>query len=177
MKSGKGAKGMKGKAAEAFEELHVYQRARELTNAVYAASRAGAFARDLGLVDQARRASVSIMSNIAEGFERGSTAEFIQFLFIAKASCGELRAQLQIAADQQYVAPEEHARLNDLCRRTGGMISNLIAHLQSSSYRGEKYGRAQRLSATAHRERQDALRAAQLANVRVTRQPKTGDAT
>ena len=71
-------KGVKGGAAEAFEDLHVYQRARELTNAIYRLTPEGAFARDFGLVDQVRRASVSIMSNIAEGFERGSTTELIQ---------------------------------------------------------------------------------------------------
>ena len=63
-----------------FEELNVYQRARELTNHVYELTRDGAFARDFGLVDQIRRASVSIMSNIAEGFERGTNDEFVQFL-------------------------------------------------------------------------------------------------
>ncbi len=73
----------KGKAAQSFEDLHVYQRARELTNGVYAASRNRMFRRDRGLVDQIRRAAVSIMSNIAEGFERGATTEFIQFLFVA----------------------------------------------------------------------------------------------
>jgi len=77
---------MKGNAAESFEELHIYQRARELTNSVYALSRDASFARDLSLVDQIRRAAVSVMSNIAEGFERGTTAEFVQFLYIAKGS-------------------------------------------------------------------------------------------
>jgi four helix bundle protein len=71
---------MKGKAAETFEELHIYQRARELTNRVYAITRSSAFASDRSLVDQVRRAAVSIVSNIAEGFERGSSAEFVQFL-------------------------------------------------------------------------------------------------
>lgn len=91
---------MKGNAAESFEELHIYQRARELTNSIYALTRSEIFARDRGLVDQIRRAAVSIMSNIAEGFERGATTEFIQFLYIAKGSCGEVRAQLRIAKDQ-----------------------------------------------------------------------------
>ncbi len=85
---------MKDSVAKTIEELHIYQRARELTNAVYALTREAAFARDRGLVDQVRRAAASIMSNVAEGFERGSTTEFIQFLYIAKGSCGEVRAQL-----------------------------------------------------------------------------------
>lgn len=155
---------MKGNVAQTFEELHIYQRARELTNAVYALCRGGEFGRDLGLVDQIRRASVSVMSNIAEGFERGSKMEFIQYLFIAKGSCGEVRAQLQIAADQQYISSAEHVRLTELCRRTSGMISNLIAHLQSSEYQGETFARPQRLSGASAEKRQAALRAAQLTN-------------
>lgn len=73
---------------ERFEDLDVWQRSRDLTRQVYAASGDGEFARDFGLKDQMRRASVSIMSNIAEGFERGSNKEFIQFLYIAKGSAG-----------------------------------------------------------------------------------------
>jgi four helix bundle protein len=168
----KSEKSMKGKAAESFEELHIYQRARELTNAIYELTRAPAFARDFGLVDQVRRAAVSIMSNIAEGFERGGTAEFIQFLFIAKGSCGEVRAQLQIAVDQQYISADEHARLNDLCRRSSGMVSNFIAHLQSSTYRGEKFTHPKRLAAEARQKEQDALHAAQLVNIRAAEQRK-----
>jgi four helix bundle protein len=135
---------MAGNAARNFEELHIYQRARELTNAVYSLTRGPAFQRDWGLVDQIRRAVVSIMSNIAEGIERGTSAEFVQFLYIAKGSCGEVRAQLQIAADQQYITSDERARLNDLSRRTSAMISNFTAHLQSSGYKGDKIARPAR---------------------------------
>lgn len=157
---------MKGKAAEAFEELHIYQRARELTNAVYAKTREGLFARDYGLADQIRRAAVSIMSNIAEGFERGSTTEFIQFLYIAKGSCGEVRAQLQIARDQQYISAENYNLFHDLCRRLSGMISNFIAHLQSSNYHGEKTARPQRKAIAEREKRMESIRTAQLANIR-----------
>ncbi len=157
---------MKGKAAECFEELHIYQRARELTNAVYSLTRSEAFSRDGGLVDQIRRAAVSIMSNIAEGFERGATAEFIQFLYVAKGSCGEVRAQLQIATDQQYVGAADHERLCGLCRRLSGMVSNFVAHLQGADYRGEKFSRPQRQALKAHEQRREAVRAAQLANMR-----------
>src|SRR6478752_7752634 len=89
-------KSEKERAAESFEELHVYQRARELTNAIYQLTRTTDFAADRSLIDQIRRAATSVMSNIAEGFGRGSKIEFIQFLYIAKGSCGEVRAQLQI---------------------------------------------------------------------------------
>src|SRR6266498_2418755 len=90
--------------AASFEELRVWQKARELANVIYVATRQGGFVRDHGLVDQIRRAAVSVLSNIAEGFERGSYTEFIQFLYIAKGSCGEVRAQLYIARDQEYLA-------------------------------------------------------------------------
>lgn len=166
---------MKGKAAESFEELHIYQRARELTNAVYELTRGSAFVQDRGLVDQIRRAAVSVMSNIAEGFERGATAEFIQFLFIAKGSCGEVRAQLQIAADQPHISAGDYTRLNDLCRRISGMISNFIAHLQRSDYRGEKFTRPQRVAAGTRRHEHDALRAAQLVNIRAAEQRNPAD--
>ena len=157
---------MRGKAAERFEELHIYQRARELTNAVYELTWAPGFAPDRGLVDQIRRAGVSVLSNIAEGFERGSTTEFIQFLYVAKGSCGEVRAQLQIANDQGYIGAADHTRLHDLACLISGMISNFIAHLQGSNYAGEKFVRPQRRIAQGVQERVDALRAAQLASTR-----------
>ncbi len=165
-KSMKGEKGEKGKAAESFEELHIYQRARELTNLVYGLTRQGEFSRDAGLCDQVRRASVSIMSNIAEGFERGSSAEFIQFLYIAKGSCGEVRAQLQIAKDQDYISGQDYNKLHDLARRISGMISNFISHLQGSAYRGEKFSRSARRQAEQAEDRIKALREAQLINIR-----------
>jgi len=157
---------MKGKAAQAFEELHIYQRARELTNEIYRLSRAAAFSGDRGLADQIRRAALSVLSNIAEGFERGTTAEFIQFLYIAKGSCGEVRAQLQIAHDQQYLGREEYHRLENLSRQTSGMISNFIAHLQSSDYPGAKSARPQRLTREEQTRRLEQLRQTQLVNVR-----------
>lgn len=128
--------------AQEFEELHVYQRARELTNRIYELTRDGAFARDFGLVDQIRRASVSIMSNIAEGFERGTNAEFVQFLYIAKGSCGEIRAQVSIAHDQKYISQEDYQDLTDRCRRISGMLSNLIGYLRQPRFAGRRTQRA-----------------------------------
>ena len=124
--------------AQEFEEPNVYQRARELTNRVYEVTRNGAFARDFGLVDQIRRASVSIMSNIAEGFERGTNAEFVQFLYIAKGSCGEVRAQVSIAFDQKYISKGDHEDLTDRCRRISGMLSNLIGYLRQPQFAGRR---------------------------------------
>jgi four helix bundle protein len=154
-KSLKGGKSEKSKAAQYFEDLHIYQRVRELVNAIYTVTRDSDFRLDLGLVDQIRRAAVSIMSNIAEGFERGSKTEFIQFLYIAKGSCGEVRAQLQIAQDQNYIQFNEYRRLYDLCKQISGMISNFIAHLQKTDYQGEKIGRAKRLNQQNNKQRMD----------------------
>ncbi len=84
---------MSGKV-EHFEDLIAWQKARELTRAIYEVTRQGAFAKDYGLSGQIQRASVSIMSNIAEGFERGNPREFHQFLSVSKSSCAEVRSQL-----------------------------------------------------------------------------------
>ena len=89
--------------AKRFEDLEVWQRAKELTSLIYRFSSSGMFARDFGLRDQMRRASISIMSNIAEGFESQTQGLFIQFLGRAKGSAGEVRAQLYIALEQDYI--------------------------------------------------------------------------
>ncbi len=89
---------------EKFEDILAWQKARELTQLVYRASRKGEFAKDFALRDQIRRAVISITSNIAEGFERGGTKEFVQFLGHAKGSCGEVRSQLYIALDEAYLS-------------------------------------------------------------------------
>src|SRR3972149_12034315 len=93
--------------AQQFEDLGVWQDARMLVKEVYAASKQRAFYRDFSHRDQIRRAATSTMSNIAEGFERGTRKEFIQFLNIAKGSNGEVRSQLYVALDQEYVNDEE----------------------------------------------------------------------
>ncbi len=81
---------------ERFEDLIAWQKARELTTKIYQITNLGEFARDFGLRDQIRRASVSTMSNIAEGFERFNPNEFHHFLSISKASCGEVRSQIYV---------------------------------------------------------------------------------
>lgn len=77
-----------------FEEIDAWQQSRILIKEIYSLTIETKFSQDYGLRDQMRRAAVSIAANIAEGFERESTREFIRFLFIAKASCGELRSHL-----------------------------------------------------------------------------------
>lgn len=155
---------MKNQAAESFEDLHVYQRARELVRDIYAIARDGEFARDRGFVDQVCRASVSIVANNAEGFERGSKTEFIQFLFIAKGSSGEVCALLGIARDLDYIDSTQFERLNDSVRRVSGMISNFIAHLQKTEYQGEKTARPRRHATEAQQERIERLIDAQRRN-------------
>jgi len=130
----------KRQPAREFEDLYVYQQARAVTNQVYALTRNAAFARDHGLRDQIRRASVSILSNIAEGFELGSDAAFAHSLTIAKGSCAEVRAQWAVALDQKYIAESDYASLLDDCRRPSAGLSRLITYLQHSSRR-RKMGR------------------------------------
>ena len=86
-----------------------------------------------------QRAAVSIMSNIAEGFERGGNQEFIQFLYIAKGSCGEIRSQLYVALDQTYIDEKIVANLLVVLKRLSVRIKHLIDHLKQSGMRGPKY--------------------------------------
>ncbi len=105
---------MSASSNNTFESLRVWHDARQLTARIYTVTRVGRLANDFGLSDQLRRSAVSVMSNIAEGHERGSNAEFRRFLGIAKGSCGELRSQLYTAEDVGYL---EHALAAGL--RTG----------------------------------------------------------
>ena len=124
---------------EQFEDIEAWQQARLLVNEIYAITNDGQFARDFGLRDQIRRASVSILSNIAEGFERGGNKEFIQFLYIAKSSCGEVRAQLYVAKDQHYITEEQFQSLSQQSLRISKMLAGFISYLKRSTYRGAKY--------------------------------------
>ena len=124
---------------QTFEEIEAWQKARELTRHVYDISDVGAFARDFGLRDQIRRAAVSVMSNIAEGFERGGTGEFVQFLSAAKGSAGEVRAQLSVALDRNYIDAQTFKELNQLASQVSRMISGLMTYLKQSGIRGTKY--------------------------------------
>ena len=124
---------------ERYEDIQGWQKARELTNFVYALTRQKPFARDSGLKNQIRRAAVSVMSNIAEGFERGGRADFVQFLSIAKSSAGEVQSQLYIALDQEYIAPEQFDKGYKLCDETMRLIGGFIAYLRKSPIKGAKY--------------------------------------
>ena len=122
-----------------FEDIEAWQKARELTKAVYLATASGAFARDFVLRDQVRRAAVSIVSNIAEGFERGGNREFLQFLSLSKGSCGELRAQLYLVKDQGYLEEKVLDALMLRALQVSRMITGLIRYLRQSEMRGSKF--------------------------------------
>jgi four helix bundle protein len=115
-----------------FEELEVWQKARELAQVVYQLTADNHFSRDYGLRDQMRRAGVSIMANIAEGFSRKSTKEFSQFLFIAKSSAAELQSHAYVALDQAYIERSDFGKLYDNLDHTSRMISNLIKYLRAN---------------------------------------------
>ncbi len=122
-----------------FEEIECWKKARELTRRVYDISGKRAFAKDFGLRDQIRRAAVSIMSNIAEGYDRSGKGEFIQFLSTAKGSTAEVKCQLYVALDQDYIIRSDFEELSELAAETGRMIGGLMNYLKGSQYRGTKY--------------------------------------
>jgi four helix bundle protein len=122
---------MSGGRIEKFEDLIAWQKARELTKNIYRVTKNGDFSKDFGLRDQIRRSSVSVMSNIAEGFERGGRSEFHQFLVIAKGSCAELRSQLYVALDAEYIDTITFQNLDALAKE----VSRLVGGLRASVYR------------------------------------------
>ncbi len=126
-------------AIRRFEDSTAWQSARELVKLVYNLTRREPFRSDLGLRDQIQRAAVSTMSNIAEGFERGSNKEFVQYLYQAKGSAGEVRSQLYVALDSGYFGKEEFDTCLQLCVKTSTKISNLIEYLKDSELKGHKF--------------------------------------
>jgi four helix bundle protein len=113
-----------------FEDIEAWKTAREMTKLVYTLSQNGSLAGDFGLRDQMRRASVSVMSNIAEGFESKTKALFIEFLGRAKGSAGELRSQIYTSLDVGYLDQEQYRMLYDLSDKCIRQISNLMRYLK-----------------------------------------------
>ena len=122
-----------------FEDIECWKKARELTRRIYEITGKSAFARDFGLKDQIRRASLSVMSNIAEGYDRSGTAEFVHFLATAKGSAAEVRCQLYVAADQGYIRDDHFSELNALASEISRMLSGLMTYLRASGYKGTKF--------------------------------------
>lgn len=122
-----------------FEDIEAWQKARELTKMIYNVTNHMKFSKDYGLINQIRRAAISIMSNIAEGFERSGTKEFIHFLTIAKGSAAEVELQLYIALDNGYIVQNEFDEIYAISKKVRFMISGLIRYLKKSEYKGTKF--------------------------------------
>jgi four helix bundle protein len=112
-----------------FEDLKVWQKARDLAGCVYALTRKEKFSRDFGLRDQIQKAAGSVMHNIAEGFEAGYDSEFIRFLRMARRSAGEVQSELYLALDSGHITSEELKKAYDLAVETKKLINGMISYL------------------------------------------------
>lgn len=124
-----------------FEDIISWQEARNLNNILSKLINEKRFEHNYKLINQIEGSAGSIMDNIAEGFERGGNREFIQFLFIAKGSCGELRSQLYRALDRQYINQQEFDRLSLHAMKISSLVQKLITYLENSELKGIKYKR------------------------------------
>jgi four helix bundle protein len=122
-----------------FEKLEAWARSRLLVKQVYEITGSKPFSSDYSLKDQLKRAAVSIMSNIAEGFERDNNKEFIYFLSISKGSCGEVQSLIYIALDQNYIDIDLFEKLSQSVREIAKLINGLIKYLKSTDIRGLRY--------------------------------------
>lgn len=116
-----------------FEEIESWKTSRQLTLLVYKFADQGAFAKDYGLKDQIRRASVSVMSNIAEGFESRTNLQFVNYLGHAKGSSGEVRSQLYVALDLKYISQEQFAEAYELADKASRQIRRFIEYLEKNT--------------------------------------------
>ena len=124
---------------ERFEELRIWQMARELCQEVYQHTETQPWKTDTRFVQQIRAAAGSVMDNIAEGFERDGNKEFIQFLYVAKGSCGEVRSQIIRASDTNFLNHTDAKRLYNVCLELSSAIAAFIKSLKKSSITGSKY--------------------------------------
>ena len=124
--------------AKKFEELTIFQMARNLCKEVYAITNEGKFHKDTRFVQQIRASAGSVMDNIAEGYERDGNREFINFLYIAKGSCGEVRSQIIRASDAGFIDNETATRLYNVCINLSKTIAKFISSLKRSPITGLK---------------------------------------
>ena len=124
--------------AKRFEDLSIYQMARDLCKEVYAITKDGEFHKDSRFVQQIHASAGSVMDNIAEGYERDGNKEFINFLYIAKGSCGEVRSQIVRASDVGFIDKDTATRLYNMCLNLGKSISKFISSLKESGKGGRK---------------------------------------
>lgn len=115
---------------ERFEDIEAWKEARELVNMIYDISAEGEFSKDFNLKDQIRSAAVSIMSNISEGFDRGTNKEFIQFLVVARASASEVKSQLYVALDQKYIDRSKFEAIYNQATAVINLIDGFIRYLK-----------------------------------------------
>jgi len=114
-----------------FEEFEVWKTGREIARRIYRLTRQEGLAGDFALTDQIRRAGISIMSNVAEGYESQTKKTFIRHLAIAKGSAGEVRSQLYVALDQNYITQSEFSELTELSKKVSRPLSTLIRYLST----------------------------------------------
>lgn len=124
---------------EKFQDLEAWKKAREVSKRIYEISSKNSFSKDFALCNQIRRAVISIVSNIAEGFGRDGDKEFVQFLSIAKGSCFEVYAQLYVALDQNYVDKKEFEEIAEQLEEVSRIIGGLMKYLQQSDLKGSKF--------------------------------------
>jgi four helix bundle protein len=124
--------------ARRFEDLIFWQKSRELTKLIYAATRKSDFRKDFGLKEQIQRSCVSVMSNVAEGFGRGGNSEFIQFLFVAKGSLSEVKSQLYVGLDLDYIANSEFKKAYEMTEEISRLINSFIKSLKNGAKKGLK---------------------------------------
>ena len=125
--------------AQKFEDLAIFQAARQLCKDIYAITKEGEFSRDSRFVQQIHASSGSVMDNIAEGFEREGNKEFVNFLYIAKGSCGEVRSQIIRASDVGFIDKDTATRLYNDCMGLSKAISAFIKSIKSSGLSGSKH--------------------------------------
>ena len=124
---------------ERFEDIEAWKKARELTKIIYEVTAQGKLATDFSLRDQLRRAAVSIMANIAEGFERDGNKEFRQFLAMAKGSAGEVKALLYVALDAGLTSTEQFQRVSALADEASRLLAGFLRYLKTSDKKGSKF--------------------------------------